>query len=62
MTSVVTEAAAQRLRGEEPSRSRAFIASVVAGVAAAPQSERAASAPGLPRRQATAGLGRARAS
>ena len=34
MSSVVTEAAAQRLAGEQPSRPRAFFAAFIAGVAA----------------------------
>lgn len=34
MSSVVTDAAAQRLAGEQPSRPRAFVAAVVTGVAA----------------------------
>jgi hypothetical protein len=34
VSSVVTDAAAQRLAGEQPTRPRAFFASVVAGVAA----------------------------
>jgi hypothetical protein len=35
MTSVATEAAAQRLAGQRPSRTRAFVAAAVAGCAAA---------------------------